>query len=130
MDMLLIEPHRGSRNALAALLELEGHRVITAANPATGLVEARWHEFDYILTEVVTPGALSAGDLIAGLRAADPEARIIVTSTVVDCDVLFELSPLLENPEAQARAAGADHCIAKPLDLDQLIELIELIESS
>lgn len=119
MHLLLIEPHEGSRRGLAALLRLEGHEVISAASPALGLEEALRDRHDAIVTEVFTHES-SAAELLDRLRQAEPQARIIATSGVFGCEEYFESAP---NPAAEARAR-ADHCVAKPVDLDRLLELI------
>lgn len=122
--LLIIDPYEPSRSGLAALLAFEGHDVTAAATVAAGIEEARRDGYDAIVTEVINREELSASELLSQLREADPQARIIVASGVIGCEALFEMARQPQNPAAEARA-GADHCVAKPVDTRSLFALIE-----
>lgn len=104
LRVLIVEDNPDSREMLAALLEMEGHAVDTAADGPTGLEAIRREAHDLALVDLGLPG-LDGHALAAAARAAGATTR------------LFALTGY--NTEADREAAtraGFHGYLVKPLD--------------
>src|SRR5688500_20347289 len=78
--ILLVEDHADAREALQALLELEGYEVLTAAEGLAALDIARTKHPDIALIDIGLPG-LDGYEVARRLRALDGPQAILVALT-------------------------------------------------
>jgi DNA-binding NarL/FixJ family response regulator len=109
--VMIVEDHEGFRELMGVLLD--GQPDIELLAQAGSLVEARDQtvrlEFDVAVLDLGLPDG-SGADLIADLRRASPEVRVLVLSASLD-PVGIE----------KARSAGADEII------DKITPLVEVL---
>lgn len=121
------EPARASRTVLIAddnmdalltmeaLLEMQGHTVYTAADGEEALRQAQALRPDVAVLDIGMPG-MSGHELARRIRAADWGAGMLLIALTGWGQA---------QDQEQARAAGFDHHCTKPVDLAQLLPLIE-----
>jgi len=112
--ILVVEDDRDTREVLAFYLDSLDYEVVTASCGRTGMDAVRQHRPDLMLTDIHMPH-MDGVELIERLRS----------------DRLLRELPILamtaygtEKAE-KAIAAGADACMAKPLDFANLAQTIE-----
>lgn len=110
--LLVIDDERGVRESLVGLFELAGYEVREAATATAALAAAREAPFDVALVDLQL-GAASGLDLLPALRAARPEAALIVLTAIATIEVAVE-----------AMRRGADDFINKPLDPPRLLAVV------
>jgi len=112
--ILVVEDQEDVRRMLATALEIEGYRVIEAANAKDGLERLGRESFDLILTDYAMPGGTGAWMLEEAVRLdrINGAAALIVTA----------------HPEVRVRSTVA--VINKPFELDYFLDQVrELIGS-
>ncbi|HEX7841844.1 MAG TPA: PAS domain S-box protein [Kofleriaceae bacterium] len=114
--VLVIEDNLDAAEMLASLIELEGHVVKVAHDGATGIRIAREFRPDVVLCDLGLPD-MTGYDV----------ARELDRDEALGQALLVALSGYA-TPEdvAQARAAGFDRHLAKPVALDRLRSVIEI----
>lgn len=110
--ILLAEDMEESRHALALLLKLAGFVCLEADNGRSAIELALQEKPDLILMDLSLP-EVDGLQAVRELRAAGATLPIIVVSGYDD-----------ERTRQQAQAAGTNDYIIKPLDFDQLKELL------
>ena len=110
----MVEDQEDVRRMLATALEIEGYRVIEAANARDGLERLGREHFDLILTDYAMPGGTGAWMLeeAARLDRINGAAALIVTA----------------HPEVRARSTVA--VINKPFELDYFLEQVRELTGS
>ncbi|MBK1612067.1 hypothetical protein CKO44_01095 [Rubrivivax gelatinosus] len=112
LRVLLVEDNADSREMLAALLELQGHAVSTAADGQAGLEAIRRERPELALVDLGLPG-LDGHSLAAAVRAEGSTTR------------LFALTGYNTEADREAAArAGFDGYLVKPLDLQAFQALL------
>jgi CheY-like chemotaxis protein len=118
LRVLIIEDHPDSAESLRMLLELSGHRVAVAHAGRPGLEVARAFRPDVVVCDLGLPGGMDGFAVARALRA-DPELFGVT---------LIALSGYgQEEDRRQARQAGFDRHLTKPVDpavLDQLLDAL------
>ncbi|HKZ55798.1 MAG TPA: GAF domain-containing protein [Anaerolineales bacterium] len=118
-SVLVVEDERTIRDGLAEILELVGHKVITACNGEEGL--QRFDEIehlDVVLTDLGMPRQ-GGWDLIEQLRQRDPALPVIILSGWGD-----------EIDQERAREHGVAKVIAKPFSVTEVLgALAEVVEA-
>jgi CheY-like chemotaxis protein len=117
-SILLIEDNEDTRIALRRLLEIDSHEVWTAADGEAGYVFANRYKPDIVITDYMMP-RMDGLSLIA---------RIQNNSSLSDTQIIL-ISAFCKDKET-ILAAGADICLQKPFDYDQLAEAIEVLEDA
>ena len=110
--ILYVEQHEDSRDMLALLLELDGHKVTTAETPTEALNIMRKQLFDLYILENRFPD-ISGVELCQQIRALYPKTPIIFYSSAV----------YRKDIEA-GLAAGAQRYLTKPKDIDIIKEVV------
>jgi CheY-like chemotaxis protein len=112
--VLMIEDYADARDSLRSLLELSGHEVREAADGPTGIELALRLQPDVVLIDIGLPG-LDGYDVARRIRSA-PQGHRMVLAAVTGYG----------QPEDRRRAeeAGFDAHLVKPVDPDQLTELL------
>jgi two-component system response regulator MprA len=108
--ILVVDDHRGVRDALRFVLEDAGYRVTTAADGHQALERIAAERPDVVLSDLQMP-VLSGAELHARLLALDPTLPVVFMS---------------EDPAVAGLAAahGADGYLVKPFEPDALIALL------
>jgi CheY-like chemotaxis protein len=112
--ILLAEDHADSREMLAVMLEMDGYRVIRAEDGIEALDLARTSRPDLIITDVNMP-RMNGIDLIKAIRNQDDGLAGVPILAVTAYGSSFCL---------EARDAGANEAIAKPLGYEQVQEVV------
>lgn len=110
-QILLIDDDEQTRAALAALLQVTGHDVVTAADGAEGVERFQRQAFDLVITDVLMPKKGGA-ETIAALRRLRPGLKII--ATYGGGHITGTSSP------ATAESLGADRLLPKPITFAEL----------
>lgn len=112
--ILLIEDNVDANEMLEMVLCSEQHTVVAAFDGATGLALAREGDFDIVLSDVGLPG-LSGYDVVRSLKASAGD----------DAPFCVAISGYGRHEDrALALAAGFDQHLVKPIDMDNLLQLI------
>src|SRR5438128_1631916 len=104
IQVLVIEDDADTRANLGDILELDEHRVDTAATAAEALNRANWAEYSAILLDRLLPDG-NAEELLPRLKELAPEAAIMVVTGYAD----------LGGAIAALREGAADY-ILKPVN--------------
>src|SRR5262249_48724094 len=108
LDILVIEDDADARENLRDILELDAHRVATAANASEAMGRKEWAHFAAIILDRRLPDA-TATPLVPRPRAAAPSAAVIVITGYAD----------LQGAIAALRQGATDY-ILKPLNAELL----------
>jgi signal transduction histidine kinase len=112
--VLLIEDNRDAAETMQELLECEGHEVCLAFSGPDGLEAARSWEPDLVLCDIGLPGM--SGYQVAEALRRDPSTRglrVVALSGYAQPEHI-----------AQGDEAGFDDYLAKPVDPDELLRLL------
>ncbi len=115
LRFVLIDDNRDMIDTLQELLQLRGHVVATAYDGEEGLAVIRAQKPDVIICDIGLPGALDGYEV----------ARILRSDPQLDSSLLIALSGYgQEQDRVKSSACGFDMHMLKPLDLDELDQLI------
>lgn len=117
-DILVIDDEPHYRAALKRILELEGHRVRTAADGEAGVVEYRRAPADLVIVDLYMPRR-SGLQAILDLRNEFAGARIIAMTGSASGVSDYKLQA--------AAALGAQRTLRKPFDDAQLLEAVRAV---
>ncbi len=115
--VLLVDDEPSLRETLSFLLEMEGFRVLTAADGEEGLEKIRALRPSVVLLDAMMPRrdgfdvcrTVKADPALAGVRV------VMLTALGQKAD------------QERGLAAGADFYVAKPFDEDELLALLRLL---
>ncbi len=112
--ILVVDDNLDALQGLKRLLERLGHEIYTAPDGPSALAEARAHRPGVVILDIGLPG-MSGYDVADTLRreAAEGVVLIAVSGYAQDKD------------RERSRAAGFDRHLAKPVDLEELREIID-----
>lgn len=112
MRVLVVDDDARSRELLGLVLDSAGHTAATAATVAEAWASLRSSAPDLLLTDLRIESGTDGLELMAGIRA-DPRLAglpiIALTGVTGSSDL------------ARARTAGAQLCLAKPVDVRRLL---------
>lgn len=112
--ILVIEDDVDANEIMAILLGMGGHEVTSRFDGNSGLRAALDADVDIVLCDLALPG-LNGFEVIAGIKSARGEqAPLVIATTGYSNAAQLDL----------ARAAGFDHYLVKPLDVDALLKII------
>lgn len=117
-QILLVEDHKDTRRTLQLHLQAARHTVKAAATAKEALELAAANKFDVVISDIGLPDEGGGLALMAQLRDRYRLRGIAVSGFGMEEDI------------AQSRAAGFRHHLTKPINLDQLKELIAQTESA
>lgn len=112
--ILYVEDNLENRILIKRVLEAEGYTVIEAGNGREGLALAESYHPDLILMDINLPD-VDGYECTRRLRSADGLSQIPILALTAN---------VLEGDRQQALAAGCDGYIPKPIDVDELPDLI------
>jgi two-component system cell cycle response regulator DivK len=117
--VLVVEDDEKSRRLLCDVLAFHGFDVLAAETGETALALAHREPPDAALVDIFLPG-MNGYDVLVALRAR-PGARL---------PVLAVTASAMEHDRARMIASGFDACIAKPVNIRQLVDTLHaLIEA-
>jgi two-component system NtrC family response regulator len=111
--ILLVEDEHLQREMLRDVLEKEGYRVVEAQNVTQALDAARKYEIDLAVLDYKMPGQ-NGLEVLTQLKSMQPDLQAIMVTAYGTIETAVEVMK-----------AGAMDYITKPIDLDQLLLLIE-----
>jgi CheY-like chemotaxis protein len=111
--ILVVDDTTDTRDLLHMYLKTAGYTVFMAADGGEGLYQAKMDEPDLIITDISMPN-LDGYDMIRQLRAIERFAAVPIIALTAYGDEQLE----------KARDAGADHAVSKPMNLEELVELV------
>lgn len=117
LNLLLVEDDATVAEVIVALLRARGHRVSHAPNGLAALGEIAGQRFDLALLDLDLPG-LDGLALARQLRLGGFTAPLLAITARADAEA-----------EPQARAAGFDGFLRKPVTGDMLAEAVQLARS-
>jgi len=112
LKILVADDNRDAAETLSVLLELLGHDVVVAADGEEAIRRAEDFKPEVALLDIGMP-KLNGYEAAEELRRRHPRLLLIATTGWGQLDDL-----------RRAAAAGFDHHLTKPIDLDQLTQLI------
>ena len=113
LSILLVEDHEDAREAMRALLELDGHSVETAADGVRAVELITQKSFDVALIDIGLPG-MDGYEVARRIRTGGSPAPFLVALTGYG------------QPEERQRAtaAGFDAHLVKPVDPPELTRVL------
>ena len=117
LSILVVEDHTDTANALAQLLDSEGHAVQTAGTVADAIGLFRDRPFDLLITDLGLPDG-SGHELLGQLRQIRPTRGIVLSGYGMDADI------------ARSAVEGFDDHLIKPVNIRRLITAIARIAES
>lgn len=111
-QVLIVDDEQLLREELAEALEMEGFDVSTADSVPDALSKMDGVSFDTVVTDLKMP-KLGGLDLLERLKKDNFTGIVVVVS-----------GHGAQSSRDKAMALGARACFAKPLDVDELIEVI------
>lgn len=118
--ILVADDDRHVRRILRKRLEQAGYKVVEASNGKRALRKFRKSEPQAVIADIIMPG-MDGHQLIAELRADDPNVRIVAISGALDQDI----HTLLD----EAGRCGALRTLCKPFTSEQLFTALrEVLE--
>lgn len=115
--ILLIDDCKEIRDSIGTLLELRGYHVRTAGNEDDAMRLLRDDVPDVAITDIIMPDK-DGIDVISQIKLEAPEVGIIAISG--------GFSPQGRSPFLNAaKKIGAEEILAKPLEMERLVQAIE-----
>jgi two-component system, chemotaxis family, chemotaxis protein CheY len=119
MRFLIVDDAEAPLKALQRMLVALGHEVVGTARNGAAAVEAFERLApDVVIMDVIMP-RMNGLDALRAIRAAHPEARVVMASSLQSCQTALE-----------AERLGALYCLAKPYDECKLVKVIAEIGRS
>jgi CheY-like chemotaxis protein len=112
LTALVVDDHADARRRLTGLLRLGGWQILEAADAESALRRAATTDHDLVVTEARLSGESGAA-MLRRMRRNGSTARFLVVTADPTDDV-----------RAEATAAGALACLAKPVDADLLLNFL------
>jgi two-component system, sensor histidine kinase and response regulator len=119
LDILLVEDKRMNQKLATVLLERKGHHVFTAKNGREALDKIKARQFDAVLMDIHMPvmDGWKATELIRAAEEGQERHTIIIAMTA---------SAMPEDRD-KCRKAGMDYYISKPINSDELYEVLSRV---
>ncbi len=117
--VLVIDDERGIRDMFCFLLEPEGFHVSTAKDGEEGVEIIKKESFDLVFLDVHMP-KMCGPEALSIIKQIRPEQIVIIFSSSSDPNFTFE---------SVARELGAYACLYKPVDIDEILDLIKKVSN-
>ena len=114
VPVVIVEDDPEAREALKALVELDGYRVHTAASAEQAKAIIAEHAPLCVILDLGLPGA-SGIDLAQSLRATLGSSLVVIAVT----------GSASAEDQVAAEAAGVDYLLHKPLDIDRFRRILQ-----
>ncbi len=113
--VLVVEDFEDNRFMMRRLLEMSGYRVVEAVNGNQAVEEAARQRPDIILMDLSLP-QLDGLAATRRIRAQDGLQKVPIVAVSAHDSADFH---------AEALAAGCNEYVTKPIDFDQLVQLLD-----
>ena len=123
MDVIAVDDDRAGRELLRLVLEAAGHAVRTgaSASDALGLLAASSRPA-VLVTDLLMGVARDEGYLLIERVRSDPR---------LDAVGIIALTGVTSGRDlARARAAGADACLTKPIDVPRFLDVLDEVRAA
>ena len=114
LTVLVVEDFEDNRFMMRRLLEMSGYRVVEAVNGQQAVETARREHPDIILMDLSLP-MLDGLAATRRIRAHDGLSKVPIVAVSAHDSADFH---------AEALAAGCNEYVTKPIDFDQLVQLL------
>jgi DNA-binding NtrC family response regulator len=114
--ILLVDDEAAQRAMIRGFLHKQGWRVSDVGSGAEALQAVRHETFDLVITDYKMPG-MSGFDVLQGIKQINPAIPVVILTAYGTVDSAVE-----------AMKAGAYDYLAKPIDLDELLHLIDRVQ--
>ncbi len=118
--VLVVDDSRVNADLLRATLEPSGYAITICGSAKEGLALARLERFDLILSDLHMPH-LDGLELARIVRADSSLAGLAF--------IVISASEMTDREQAEIRAAGADDCIARPIEPERILERVAAVLS-
>ena len=115
LDILIAEDEPAQRQMLGGFLAKEGHHVIVAANGEEALERVKAHTLDLAIVDYKMPG-LTGLEVLKRAKLINPRLDVLILTAFGTIDTAVE-----------AMKAGAADYLSKPVDLEELLCVIDRI---
>jgi len=115
LDILIAEDERAQREMLSGFLVKEGHHVIVAGSGEEALARVKAHTLDLAIVDYKMPG-LTGLEVLKQSKLINPRLDVVILTAFGTIDTAVE-----------AMKAGAADYLTKPVDLDELLCVIDRI---
>jgi two-component system sensor histidine kinase/response regulator len=122
LDILVADDNRVNQKVASRLLEKRGHHVVMAANGNEALAALAQHSFDLVLMDVHMPG-MDGFETTIAIREHEK-------TTGVHQSIVAMTALVMKGDRERFMAAGMDGYISKPIDLQQLDDVLDACSSS
>lgn len=112
--ILVADDEKGIRDLFHFLLEPEGYEVFTVEDGLAAVEMIQKDSFDIVFLDVHMP-KLRGPEAFKIIKQIKPQQIIIIFSSSSDPDFVFE---------TEASRNGAFECIYKPVNIDEILDLI------
>jgi len=116
--LLLVEDDGSLRNTLSTFLELEGYQVDAASGTQEALLRLSNQSFPIVVSDIYLDNRTGL-DVLNAARSADPNCLVILMSGRGSMETVMK-----------ATQGGAFDYLAKPFELDRLLEVVKRAEAS
>jgi DNA-binding NtrC family response regulator len=116
--LLVVEDDTGVRTTIVTFLELEGYAVDAVASSDEALERLRQNAYPIVISDIYIDGRTGL-DVLEAARRKDPACSVI----------LMTARGTMETVMAATRGGAFDY-IAKPFDLDRMLETVKRAEAS
>jgi NtrC-family two-component system response regulator AlgB len=125
LNILVVDDELNIRKALAACLEVDGHRVVSVGNPLDAVHAVERRSFDLAFVDLLL-GKESALDLIPRLLSAAPWMKIVMITAYASVDTAVEsmkrgAADYLPKPFTPAQVAVVVNKVAEVRALEQKV---------
>jgi len=114
-SILLVDDEKGYRDFYRFILEPLGCQVSSACNGEEGLRMAAINNYDIILLDVHMP-KMTGAEVLAAIKKIKPSQLVIIFSSASDPSFNFE---------NKAKQMGAFECLYKPVDLGDMLRVMQ-----
>lgn len=115
MTILVVDDDPSVRQLFVDALGESGHKVLAAPDGQAAVTLAGQQSFDLAFLDLRMPG-LDGVETLGRLKGVRPQATYIMISGFADGGLLD-----------QAMSAGADMCLAKPIGVRELRDLVQMM---
>ena len=122
LDILVADDNRVNQKVATRLLEKRGHHVALAGNGNEVLAALAQHSFDLVLMDVHMPG-MDGFETTSAIREEEK-------TTGLHQSIVAMTALVMKGDRERCIAAGMDGYISKPIDLQQLDDVLEAYSSS
>jgi DNA-binding NtrC family response regulator len=114
-SILIIDDEKGYRDFYRFVLEPLGYKVSSAVNGEEGLRMALENKYDLVLLDVHMP-KMRGPEVLTEIKKSKPGQIVIIFSSSSDPSFSFE---------SKAKELGAFECLYKPVDLEDMIKIMD-----